>query len=138
MPVVWNDDKVWFDESLKLAQICHDVAALQTSHRSVLLLSHFEATLSQLAASLNAKGVRHELFASLNPTDLCRQSPARVWLGSARAFRVTQELTPGSAVASLEVLVAEHHPLQSEDQEVADAASETVLQCPALFLLLAR
>ena len=123
MPVVWNDDKVWFDESLKLAQICHDVAALQTSHRSVLLLSHFEATLSQLAASLNAKEVRHELFASLNPTDLCRQSSARVWLGSARAFRVTQELTSGSGRA-LEVLVAEHHPLQSEDQEIADAAAK--------------
>ncbi|HEV7745558.1 MAG TPA: hypothetical protein VGO56_11225 [Pyrinomonadaceae bacterium] len=124
MPVVWNDDKVWFDESLKLAQICHDVAALQTSNHNVLLLSHFEATLSQLAASLNAKGIRYERFASLNPTDLCRHSSAGVWLGSARAFRVTQDLTPGSASAFLEVLVAEHHPLQSEDQEIADAAQK--------------
>lgn len=122
MPLVWSDDKVWFDESLKLAQLCHDVAALQTSNHNVLLLSHFEATLSQLAASLNAKGVRYERFASLNPTDLCRQSPAKVWLGSARAFRVTQALTSASAVGSLEVLVSEHHPLQSEDQEVADTA----------------
>jgi preprotein translocase subunit SecA len=124
MPVVWNDDKVWFDESLKLAQICHDVATLQMSSHSVLLLSHFEATLSQVAASLSANGVRYERFALLNPTDLCRQSPAIVWLGSARAFRVTQELTSASAVGSLEVLVAEHHPLQSEDQEVADAAAK--------------
>lgn len=122
MPVVWNDDKVWFDESLKLAHICHDVATFQTSNRSVLLLSHFEATLSQLAAALTEKGMRFERFTSLNPTDLCRQSSAGVWLGSARAFRVTQELNAGIASGSLEVLVSEHHPLQSEDQEVAGAA----------------
>jgi hypothetical protein len=124
MPVVWNDDKVWFDESHKLAQLCNDVATSQTSNHSVLLLSHFEATLSQLATSLNAKGVHYERFASLNPTDLCRQSPAKIWIGSARAFRVPQELTSGSAAAHLEILVAEHHPLQSEDQEVADAAAK--------------
>ena len=122
MPVVWNDDKVWFDENLKLAHICDDVATLQASNHSVLLLSHFEATLSQLAAALTSKGVHFERFTSLNPTDLCRQSTARVWLGSARAFRVTQEITSGSALGSLEVLVSEHHPLQSEDQEVGDAA----------------
>jgi preprotein translocase subunit SecA len=128
MPVVLNDDKVWFDESLKLAQICEEVRTLQTAGRSVLVLSHFEATLSRLAASLNAQGIRHERFASLNPSDLCL-SAAKVWLGSARAFRVTHELTAQITAASLEIIVAEHYPLQSEDQEVANAARK--LSCTA-------
>lgn len=133
MPVVWNDDKVWFDESLKLAQICRDVATLHAVNHSVLILSHFEATLSQLAVSLNAEGIRYERFTSLNPTELCRRASARVWLGSARAFRVTQEQTSGSATGSLEILVAEHHPLQSEDQEVADAAAKLTCDSQLCF-----
>lgn len=129
MPVVRNDDKVWFAETLKQAQICEQVRSLHTSGRSVLLLSHFDATLSQLAVSLQAKGISYERFASLNPSDLCRQSTPGVWLGSARAFRVTTELSAGTSATSLEIIVAEHHPLQSEDEELARAAAK--LSCNA-------
>jgi preprotein translocase subunit SecA len=124
MPVILNDDKVWFDESLKLEQICKEVASAQAGGRSVLLLSHFEATLSRLAELLRNKGVRFEKFSSLNPAELCLRSPARVWLGSARAFRVTQELTSTTVSAPLQVIVAEHHPIQSKDQEIVAAAAK--------------
>jgi preprotein translocase subunit SecA len=129
MPVTLNDDIVWFDETLKLEQICKQVATLQANDQSVLLLSHFEATLSQLAASLTANGVRYERFASLNPAELCLQSPAKIWVGAARAFRVTHELRATSAGPALEIIVAEHHPMQSQDGELVDAAAK--LACNA-------
>lgn len=129
MPVVRNDDKVWFDETVKLAHVCEDVQTLHTSGRSVLLLSHFDATVSQLAVSLQAKGIGYERFASLNPSDLCQQLSPRVWLGSARAFRVTHELSVRISATSLEIIVAEHHPLQSEDEELSRAAAK--LSCNA-------
>ena len=129
MPVTLNDDIVWFDETIKLEQICKQVATLQANGQSVLLLSHFEATLARLAASLTSGGVRYERFASLNPVALCLQSPAQVWVGSARAFRVTRELSAASARTALEIIVAEHHPMQSQDGELVDAAAK--LACNA-------
>lgn len=129
MPVILNDDKVWFDETLKLEQICAQVAAAQTNDWSVLLLSHFEVTLSRLARFLQGQGIHFERFTSLNPSALCSQSTTRVWLGSTRAFGVTRDLTSPTAAGTLEVIVAEHHPLQSKDQEVVDAAAQ--LSCNA-------
>jgi preprotein translocase subunit SecA len=129
MPVILSDDKVWFDETFKLAQICKETASLQTSGHSVLLLSHFAGTLSRLGASLREKEIRHERFSSLNPSELCRTPHGKVWLGLAGEFRVANELSPLLGGAVLEILVAEHHPLQSRDQEVVGAAAK--LSCNA-------
>lgn len=129
MPVTLNDDRVWFDEARKLDQICNQVSAGGENGHSVLLLSHFESTLASLAALLRERGINHERFSSLNPAELCMSALGKVWLGSARTFQVASEMTSQTQGAPLEIIVAEHHPLQSRDQEIVDAAAK--LSCKA-------
>jgi hypothetical protein len=52
MPVTLNEDKVWFDESRKLENLCADVSAAEANGHNVLLLSHFESSITILAAAL--------------------------------------------------------------------------------------
>jgi preprotein translocase subunit SecA len=122
MPVILAEDKVWFDEQIKLEQLSRDVATSQHNGQSVLVLSHFEATQARIATLLQLKSVRFERFASLNPSDLCSSATARVWLGAARAFRVEQASRASANGAPLQIIVAEHHPLKSQDQQLVDAA----------------
>lgn len=129
MPVILNEDKVWFDEARKLQHICADVSTTQANGHSVLLLSHFESTLASLAAALREKGISHDRFSSLNPTALCMPAPGKVWFGLARAFQVACEIISPTQGAALEIMVAEHHPMQSRDQEIVDAAAK--LSCKA-------
>lgn len=129
MPAILQDDKVWFDEQIKLEQLCLDVAATKTNGQSVLVLSHFEATQARIASLLHTKNVRFESFTSLNPSDLCSSATARVWVGSARAFRVEPQVTSLTNNNSLQIIISEHHPLKSHDQELLDAT--TRLACNA-------
>lgn len=129
MPATLQDDKVWFDEQIKLEQLCLDVATTKSKGQSVLVLSHFEATQARIASLLHTKNLQFESFASLNPADLCSSATARVWLGSARAFRVEHQLSSLTNNNSLQIIVSEHHPLKSHDQELVDAA--TRLACNA-------
>jgi preprotein translocase subunit SecA len=122
MPVSMLDDKVWFDETTKLQQACNDVEGARLDGRSVLLLSYFEATLSRLSTLLQEKGISHDRFSALNPAELCASSSGKVWLGSALAFHVGQAASPAGAGKRLEIIVAEHHPMQSRDQQVVDSA----------------
>ena len=115
------DDKVWFDETTKLQQVCNDVANARTDGRSVLLLSYFDATLSRLSTQLQEKGISHDRFSAFNPAELCASS-GKVWLGSALAFNVAQATSPTVSGNQLEIIVAEHHPMQSRDQQVVDSA----------------
>jgi preprotein translocase subunit SecA len=128
MPVTLKDDRVWFDEPHKLEQIRKDVSVFQANGNSVLLLSHFEETLSRLGALLREKGIHHERFSSLSPSELCRNAAGKVWLGAAVGFGATsQTALPGVGPETgdaLEILVAEHHPFQSRDQQVVDAAAK--------------
>ncbi len=133
MPVIQSDDKVWFDEAIKRHQICDDVFDAQNHSHSVLLLSHFEATLASLSPALREKGIRHERFSSLNPSDLCRSPPGKIWLGLARGLRVSPEITTVTEGAPLEIVVAEHHPMQSRDQEVIDAAAKLACNAQVCF-----
>jgi preprotein translocase subunit SecA len=133
MPVTLKDDRVWFDETHKLDQLWQDVAVFQANGTNVLLLSHFEGTLARLGALLREKEIHHEPFSSLNPSELCREFAGRIWLGAAAAFRVgaltvSPEARPGVNNA-LEIVVAEHHPFQSRDQQIVDAAAN--LSCRA-------
>jgi preprotein translocase subunit SecA len=129
---VRNDDKVWFDEARKLENLCADVATARANGHSVLLLSHFESTLSNLSVALQGKGIAHERFASLNPAQLCGNQ-GMVSLGVARAFRVANQMRSANEGSALEVLVAEHHPLQSRDQEIVDAASKLACKTQLCF-----
>ena len=122
MPVSMIDDKVWFDETTKLQQLCKDVVEARADGRSVLLLSYFEATLSRLSSLLQQKAVNHDRFSGFNPAELCASSPGKVWLGSALAFNVGQPTSAASTGSQLQIIVAEHHPMQSRDQQVVDSA----------------
>jgi preprotein translocase subunit SecA len=129
MPVIHNEDKVWFDEARKLEHLCADVAASQQNGHRVLLLSHFEASLLNLAAALRAKEINHERFSSLNPAALCLYAPGKVWVGAASAFQVASQLAAADKGSTLDIIVAEHHPMQSRDQHLVDAAAK--LGCEA-------
>ncbi len=132
MPVTLNDDRVWFDETNKLEQLWKDVAGLQASGTNALLLSHFEGTLARLGALLREKEIPHEQFSSLNPSELCCNSSGKVWLGAAAAFQVGSMTALPEARAgtnTIEIVVAEHHPFQSRDQQIVDAAAN--LSCRA-------
>ena len=122
MTVSLVDDKVWFDEPTKLQNISRDVATALVEGRSVLLLSYFEATLSPLANLLREYGIEHDRFSAFNPTELCMSKTGKVWLGSCLAFQVTRPISPPVTGTSLEIIVAEHHPMQSRDQHVIDSA----------------
>lgn len=124
MPVTINPDKVWFDEDRKAEQICNEISLIRQNGRSVLLLSHFEATLSALAALLEAKGLTHERFSLLSPAELCSAPPGKIWLASARAFQVVSEVAQVVTATTLEIIVAEHHPMHSRDEELVQAAGK--------------
>ena len=129
MPVTINADKVWFDEARKLEHICTDISDGQANRRSVLVLSHFESTLVRLTAALRQKGMVYERFSSLNPAELCFSAPGKVWFGSASAFQVAYEMTAAADTTTLEIIVAEHHPMHSRDKSLVDAAAK--LSCNA-------
>jgi preprotein translocase subunit SecA len=129
MPATINEDKIWFDEARKLEHICADISDFRSHGRSVLVLSHFESTLTSLDSALREKGITHERFSSLNPAELCMSSPGKVWFASAGAFQVTNEMTPIVHGSKLAIIVAEHHPMHSRDSQIVDAA--TKLACDA-------
>ena len=116
------DDKVWFDETTKLQQLCNDVADACLNGHGVLLISYFEATLSRLSSLLQEKGISHDRFSAFNPAELCASSPGKVWVGSALSLNVGQATSPAVAGGTLEIIVAEHHPMQSRDQQLVDSA----------------
>lgn len=128
MPVTVNEDKVWFDETQKLEQICNLISIARDEDHNVLLLSHFDSTINSLTARLRAKGIAFEQFSSLNPAELCSETRGRVWLGSTRSFQVATESSSRDA-RPLEIIVAEHHPMASRDQALIDAAAK--LPCRA-------
>ena len=128
MPLTINDDKVWYDEARKLEQICLRVSEVCDSGHSVLVLSHFESALDAIARVFREKGIDHER-SPVNLAELADLGPSRVWLSPARAFQPAHKLNSAAQKVNLEIIVAEHHPMQSRDQEVMKAAAN--LDCDA-------
>lgn len=133
MPVNINEDKVWFDEPQKLQHICADVSILQANGSSVLVLSHFESTLASLTSELRQKGITFERFSSLNPAELCLSAPGKVWFAPVRGFQVANETTVSGQGSELVIIVAEHHPMHSRDQEIVAAAAKVSCNAQLCF-----
>ncbi|HEV7475243.1 MAG TPA: hypothetical protein VGN90_14415 [Pyrinomonadaceae bacterium] len=133
MPVILNEDKVWFDEARKLESLCVDVATAQANGHSVLLLSHFESSLASLVAALRGQGINYQAFSSLNPSELCANPPGKVSLSAARTFQVPKQMTAANGSSVVEIMVAEHHPMHSRDQEIVDAAAKLVCKTELTF-----
>jgi preprotein translocase subunit SecA len=130
--VVHHDDKVWFDEATKLKQICDEVSARAAGRENVLLLSHFEATVSRLASLLRQSGQKYEQFSSLNPSELCSGVEGKIWLGAAEAFQLGSR-TAQEGNGSLKIIVAEHYPIRSRDQVVVEAAGNLTCETELCF-----
>lgn len=130
MPLTVIDDQVWYDEARKLDHICLRVSEVFTSGQNILLLSHFESALTILARLLREKGIDHER-SPVNLAELGAGATPRVWLSQARAFHAVDQVTSPAEKATLEIVVAEHHPMHSRDREILDAAAN--LNCDAML-----
>ncbi len=133
MPVSLKADKVWFDETRKVESLCADVAIAEANGHSVLLLSHFDASIATLGLALRGRGTDYERFSSLNPVELCANPRRKIWLGSARALQVPSPMSTSLDGPALEVMVAEHHPIQSRDQEIVNSAANLACQTSVCF-----
>jgi len=127
-----NDDRVWYDEARKLEQISHRVADVCKSGQSILLLSHFESALVVLAKLLREKGIDHQR-SQVSLASRLAGGLSRVWLSDARSFHTINQITSSNEKAPLEIIVAEHHPMRSRDQEVIDAAGHLASDATLTF-----
>ncbi|MGH9971412.1 MAG: hypothetical protein ACREBG_26960 [Pyrinomonadaceae bacterium] len=125
MPVSLVDDRVWFDTSSKLKEICSQVDASLAEGRNALVLSHFQSTLSSLEQLLRERAIPYQKFSAYDSSILCSAADRTVWVGLARAFQPPNALNlQTAATARVQIVIAEHHPRQSKDQAVIDAAAK--------------
>jgi len=119
-----SDDKVWFDSQRKFAGICNEVQQIKTQNRNVLLLTHFQSTLSLLEDALKPSGIDFSTFSIADSPLLCSmEARGRVLVGLARSFQVTSTKIPTSlSDVSFDVIVAEHYPTQTKDRMVVETA----------------
>ncbi len=131
MPAQQNDDKVWWNVERKLEGICKEIAAVRADGRNVLVLAHFEGTVSALEASLRARSIEHQNFSLFDHSAVCATDAiGKVWVGLARGFQAPRNrVSGGSSAGRLEIIVAEHHPLRSRDENLIQAAA--MLPCTA-------
>jgi preprotein translocase subunit SecA len=132
MSAVLLDDKIWWNTERKLTGIAQETAFATVRGGNVLVLSHFERTLSAVETALRTTNIEPESF-SLDAAELCEsslQSTGRVWIGLARAFHTPsrQFASASSSEAqerrqsALSIIVAEHHPLGSRDEQLIQTA----------------
>lgn len=122
MSLTRNEDRIWFSADVKLQQVRSAVVTAQAAHRSVLVLSHFEHTITRVAALMKEAEIVYERFSSFHSGQLCSAANGTLWLGLVRAFEPPISITASSKGTALDVVVTEHHPMQSKDQELIDAA----------------
>lgn len=132
------EEKVWVDAERKLEGIHRDLAHAASEETNVLLLAHFEDTLSALSSALRARAVRHQTHFNDDSTALC--TPARVdegpkvWLTLASHFRAQgSTLTSGAQGSRVLILVAEHHPLAPQDDAALEAAARVPCRVELIF-----
>jgi hypothetical protein len=140
MPTTLGDDRVWWDRERKLQGICAEVTAIKNAGGNVLLLAHFEGTLANVEGALRVRAIETKRFSQFDSATLCSGSAGSIWSGLARSFQ-----TPHARVADewgatrlptsvappietlhqtpLQIIVAEHHPMRSRDQQLYEAAA---------------
>jgi preprotein translocase subunit SecA len=132
------EEKVWADEGRKLEGVRRDLARAAVEGANVLLLAHFEETLSALGSMLRARSVEHRTHFGDDASALCAEGRAdeapKVWLALAAHFRAQGLATAGGARQSrVLILVAEHHPLAPRDEAVLEAASRVPCRNEVVF-----
>jgi len=119
-----TDDKVWFNSQRRLAGICADVAAVRAQGQNVLLLTHFQTTLSVLQQALRTAAIEFESFSIADSSRLCSMGAGgKVLMGLVRAFQpTTAQVSSARSQSSLAIVVAEHHPIHGKDRAVVETA----------------
>ncbi len=109
-------DRIWLSSEAKFVGLAEDLAQrTQSSWGRILLVAHFPDVLARLET-------------------LAAQTPGAVKAVLARDLtsELTSDMTPGverDETASVDVLVAERHPLLSVDEELAKHAVESPCRC---------
>lgn len=125
MPVTLSDDRVWFDSRHKLQEICNQVSNSLAEGINILLLSHFQSTLSTLEYLLRDRGIAYQKFNPFDSNRLCSVTSRTAWVGLARAFQAPNALNEQNAPTEhVQIVIAEHHPRQSKDQAIIEAAAK--------------
>ena len=124
------EEIVWADAGRKLNGVCREAEEARRAGLNVLVVAHFEGTLSAAAAALRERGIEHRSGSSLEPSSLCGAG-ASVWLALAAHLRKPEPHASAAAGGSerLRVVVAEHHPLASRDRAIVEAVR--ALPCAA-------
>jgi hypothetical protein len=146
MPATLNDDKLWWDRQRKLNGICEEVLAATAAGEHVLLVAHFEATLAEIETALRARNSEVERLAHIDSVTVCSASAAKVWSALARSLPSrapsvndwgAHKLHRTSAAVSnpLNIMVAEHYPLRSRDEQLITATSALVCEARLTFHL---
>jgi hypothetical protein len=147
MPAAMLDDKVWWDLERKLGGICEEVVAIMAAGRNILLLAHFEGTLAVLETALRTRRIEHQRFATSISSMLCRvnlDGSGKVWAGRAEAFLPSQTLAVNGSnrrepppeiplEIPLEIIVADHYPLRSKDEQLIKTAVKLACQSQLTF-----
>jgi hypothetical protein len=138
MPTTLIDDKVWWNRGRKLEGICKEIAASQRDRSNVLLLAHFEGTLAAHEGALRAKGIEFQRFTQFDSSVLCGNAgdSGKCWSGLARSLGLPQSAaagdwgatslktkTPTNDAPALNIIVAEHYPLRSKDEQLIEVAA---------------
>jgi preprotein translocase subunit SecA len=132
------EEKVWVDGARKLEGIHQDIALAAAGGTNVLLLAHFEETLSALGSMLRARAVQFQTHFNDDGSALCADAHGdeapRLWLTTASHFGARGSALPSdSPTTGVLVLVAEHHPLASKDSAVLDAAARVPCRSKIIF-----
>jgi hypothetical protein len=145
MPTRLIEDKVWWDKRRKLNGICSEISEASGAHQNVLLLAHFETTLAEIEAELSRRSIQIQRLASIDFSSLCSSPIATLWSGLARSFPpprhtsndwgATKLSQTGQYVFPLNVMVAEHYPLRSRDEQLIDAADGIACEAQLTFHL---
>ena len=119
-----TDDKVWFDSARRFTGICADVASSKAQQQNVLLLAHFRTTQSLAQQALRAASIEFEPFSLADSSLLCSmESRGRVLVGLVRAFEpTTAQISSAPRDSNLQIIVAEHHPINRKDRAVVEIA----------------
>ncbi|HYP29735.1 MAG TPA: hypothetical protein VE262_23685 [Blastocatellia bacterium] len=131
------EDKIWVDSDRKLSGICDDISLSRAGDVNVLVIAHFESTLSAVEAKLRGESIEHHSFFPGDYAALCGggvDKTAKVWLALAPYFQPRAPMTSeGAGREGVCVLFAEHHPMASKDRSLIEALARMPCRSKVIF-----
>lgn len=130
-------DKIWQTRHLQYVGLLNFIESLNPQTTRVLLIAHFPATFRSLSGLLAAKTIPHNTYATASEGFQLREMSAyqpggHLLLALAAALPdalATQPRPTAACDFMINLLVAEHHPLPTFDDRIAEFAAS--LPCPS-------